>query len=87
MYSYCNNTYFTDVTDRELFIINGGNNIAVAGGIVAIGVCVVGCGVAAVIGFAVGGPVGAAAAAYSCAKATAPVWIGGAVAIIGGLIV
>ncbi len=87
MYSYYDNVYFADVSDSELFIINGGNNIAVAGGIVAIGVCVVGCGVSAIIGFAVGGPAGAGAAAYSCAKATAPVWIGGATAIVGGLIV
>lgn len=59
----------------------------IVGDIVSIGVCVFGCGAAALIGFAIGNAAGAGAAVYAFLKAMTPVWIGGAAVTVGGLVI
>lgn len=74
-----------ELTSEELMQVDGGVNwLAVGGGIASIALSVVAVGVSAAIGFGVGGPAGAVAAAGACAKATAPLWVGGIGAIALG---
>ncbi|MDR1533310.1 MAG: hypothetical protein LBS62_14210 [Clostridiales bacterium] len=70
---------FRELSYEETLYTDGGvDKIVLIGGIIAVGLGIVAIGVSAAVGFCVGGPVGAAAA---CAKAVAPLILGGVAAI------
>jgi hypothetical protein len=63
------------------YIDGGIDNLVFIGGCIAVGLSILAVGVAAVAGFCTAGPVGAAAAAAACAKAVAPLFVGGVLSI------